>query len=154
MRNSMKVALVAIGAAVMVAMMAIVVLRPQTTTIVSPAEAPAADSPAAVNIGRHSSVSRTSQGVVAKDDDKAGDSQAPEVTTTTTPPSGGGGKPPIHPPTHQPTGGVQEDPGPVVRDHRGEGGAPQGGVTVTPTDSGPTVRDHRHHDCPWYNPGC
>jgi hypothetical protein len=153
MRNS-KVAYVAIAAAALVAILAIVVLRPQTTAAVTPAETPAANVQAPVSIGRHITAGRTSQDVT-RNDDKGSDSQGP--TTTTTPPSDGGNRPPVHGGDDRvPVDPATEDPGPppVVRDHRGENGAPQGGVSTSPSGDGPVVRDHRHHDCPWYNPGC
>ena len=62
---------------------------------------------------------------------------APDPPTTLVAPPVGGGHGPIVDPF--PGGGVVVDPGPVVRDHRGDN-AGGGGVTVSDT---PVVRDHR-----------
>ena len=145
MRTWMKLTIVGSLVTIALTLSALVFLRPAATT--TPARSVDSTQTDSIDNQTGSPVRSTSgggngasSGQSTKDEPKTNpQTTTPPQTPPTTlvaPPAGGGGKPPVADPF--PGGGVI-DPGPVVRDHRGDN-AGGGGVTVSDT---PVVRDHR-----------
>jgi hypothetical protein len=151
MRNWMKLTIVGSVATIAVTLTALVFLRPQAATTIpagsvdptgsgyydtesgSTGSNGSGGSTSGGSGGQSGTPDKDSNQDTPQDTPGTGNPQTTPTTMVAPPAPGGGGRPPVGP---RP-GTV--DPGPVVRDHRGEGGGP----IVRDHRDQPVVRDHR-----------